>query len=258
MSSNLLLKIIQKFKEIKKYSSNSQFKMFNNTMQLQSGSYNNVVQVNRSDSIHFAAKLLVSNEVIALPTDTVYGLACNANNPIAIQRLYDIKGRNETKPVAICVPDIPSLRHYGVANHLNDDLLHMLLPGPVTIVLNKSWYLDNPYLNQGILKIGIRIPDYPFIQNVTKLCDFPVALTSANKSSEKSTLNVNEFRNLWDKLGSVFDGGELGSGIDEQRAASTVIDLSQPGTYNIIREGIAVKSTVQILEEHGLKEYIKN
>jgi len=212
-----------------------------------------VLDTNDPKSVQIAAKLLKTSQVIALPTDTVYGLACNANDSSAIQKIYRIKGRDDRKPVAICVSDIKSLKHYGTANHLPDELLHRLLPGPVTLVLQKSHFLNNPNLNHGISKIGIRIPNCKFIQEVSKACEFPVALTSANRSSEKSTLNVLEFKGLWPLLGGIFDGGPLGL-TEEQRAASTVIDLASPGEFKIIREGIAGNQSVAVLQEFGLKK----
>ncbi|XP_063699818.1 threonylcarbamoyl-AMP synthase [Culicoides brevitarsis] len=203
-------------------------------------------------SVTLAADLLLQGEVIALPTDTVYGLACNANNPRAIQKLYEIKGRDENKPVAICVDTISAVKRFGNADHLPDELLHQLLPGPVTLVLFKSEFLNNPFLNPGVSKIGIRIPKYSFIQEIAAKCDFPVALSSANRSSEKSSLNVGEFKNLWRELGAIFDGGQLGQ--DQQRAASTVIDVSEPGKFSVIRDGVAVKETIRLLEMYDIKE----
>lgn len=204
-------------------------------------------------SIRQAANLLKSGQVIALPTDTVYGLACSANNPDAILKLYDIKGRKETKPVAICVPEIEDVLHWGKAEHLTVELLQELLPGAVTIVLYKSVHLDNPFLNPGCKKIGIRVPKFDFIRNVTKEFGAPMALTSANRSSKQSTLNINEFRELWKHLGKVFDGGQLGQS-EEQRAASTVIDLSEPGKFQVIREGVAICHTRKVLKSFDLKE----
>lgn len=214
-----------------------------------------VISVENPEAVTIAAHFLAASEVIALPTDTVYGVACNANDPHAIQEVYRIKGRNELKPVAICVADISALKHYGLASHVPDELLMRLLPGPVTLVLQKSPNLDNPFLNPGISKIGIRIPDYKFIQDVCRACDFPVALTSANRSSEKSTLHVDEFKGMWMHLGKVFDGGQLGL-TEAQRAASTVIDLATPGQFEIIREGVAAKSSILLLETYGFKENI--
>lgn len=202
-------------------------------------------------AIEIAADHLRRGNVVALPTDTVYGVACSANDLQAIQKLYELKGRDETKPVAICVSSIDQLRHYGEAAHLPTNLLEKLLPGAVTVVLNKSSNLNNPYLNIGIAKIGIRIPDYDFIQKVSAAFVAPIALTSANKSGDKSTLEVHEFSALWQKLGVVIDGGHLGDVNNEnkQRSASTVIDLSVPGFYQIIRNGIVAEHTLNVMRE---------
>lgn len=217
---------------------------------------NQVILHTDPNAVKIAADHLRRGNIIALPTDTVYGIACNANNLQAIQTLYEIKGREADKPVAICVSSIDQLQHYGDASHLPTKLLAKLLPGAVTVVLNKSHNLNNPYLNPGIVKIGIRIPNYEFIQNVTAAFDAPIALTSANKSGDKSTLEAYEFNALWHKLGVIIDGGHLGDVDNEnkQREASTVVDLSTPGHYEIIRDGIAVKHTVDVLNEFYLKE----
>lgn len=208
------------------------------------------------DAVDIAADRLHQGQVIALPTDTVYGLACSANNPHAIQKLYDIKGRDEEKPVAVCVSSISQLKYYSEALHLPDDLLHRLLPGAVTIILNKSKHLSNPFLNNGLRKIGLRIPDYDFIQKVSAKFVEPIALTSANRSGASSTLDVFEFNDLWPDLSVVFDGGHLGDKDNDmkQRCASTVIDLSTPGHYQIIRNGIAMENTVRIMNEFNLKK----
>lgn len=108
-----------------------------------------IIGINEREAVRVASELLRAGHVIALPTDTIYGLACNANDQEAIKRLYEIKGRNEEKPVAICVSDYSDLKHWGCAEHLPEELLSALLPGPVTIVLKKSKNLDNPYLNPG-------------------------------------------------------------------------------------------------------------
>lgn len=212
-----------------------------------------VVKCTDINAVKIAAHKLRIGNVIGIPTDTVYGLACNANNHGAIRELYEIKGRNESKPVAICVPTINDLRHWSEASHLPNELLEKLLPGAVTIVLKRSKNLDNPYLNNGIEKIGIRIPKFDFIQNVSEMCAFPIALTSANRSSEKSTLHIDEFKSLWPHLGVVFDGGQLGI-TEEQRAASTVIDLSSLGYYKIIRNGVAASQTIKAVKEFGIIE----
>lgn len=215
-----------------------------------------IVRCFDKSAVELAAERLHQGEVIALPTDTVYGLACSANDPHAIQKLYEIKGRDEEKPVAVCVSSISQLKHYSEAAHLPDELLYRLLPGAVTIILNKSKYLNNPFLNNGIRKIGLRIPDSEFIQNVSAKFVDPIALTSANRSGASSTLDVHEFRDLWPDLGVIFDGGHLGD-VDndmKQRCASTVVDLSTPSFYQITRNGIAMEHTVKTLNEFNIRQ----
>lgn len=216
-----------------------------------------IIKINSSTAVKLATKYLCDGKVIALPTDTVYGLACNANDPKAIQNLYNIKERDEQKPVSICAAEILNVKHWCEASHLPTGMLESLLPGAVTIVLNKSEYLDNPYLNPGVCKIGIRIPDFNFIRNVAREFPFPIALTSANRSKEKSTLNIYEFENLWHQLDAVFDSGQLGL-TEEQRAASTVIDLSKSGFYKITRAGVAIENTIEIMKKFKFisEEYV--
>lgn len=204
-------------------------------------------------SVYLAKEYLMANKIISLPTDTVYGLACNANSKEAVEQLYHIKGRDFHKPVAICVKDITAFRKYGQAEHLNDELLQSLLPGPITVVVQRTLSLNNPHLNPSTSKIGIRIPKFSFINQLCDLYDDqPLALTSANRSSAPSSLNIMEFKELWPQLGGIFDAGPIGL-LEEQRSASTVVDLAQPGHYKIVREGVALKTTLEILHKHGLK-----
>lgn len=203
-----------------------------------------------------AAEYLANGQVIAVPTDTIYGLACSANCPEAIKKLYTIKGRDSAKPVALCVTYVGDVRKWGEAGHLTDELLNSLLPGPVTVVLEKTKLLNNPFLNPQTKKIGIRIPDYNFMNKVTTIFDMPVALTSANFSHEPSTLSVKEFEHLFGQLGAVFDGGVLSQGLDQNRTGSTVVDLSQVGYFKIIRRGISYEKIVNILESQGLTSIV--
>ncbi|XP_063368831.1 threonylcarbamoyl-AMP synthase [Cydia amplana] len=211
-----------------------------------------VIPISLETSSSKAAEYLATGQVIAVPTDTIYGLACSANCPEAIKKLYSIKGRDSAKPVAICVTYIDNVRKWGNAEHLSNDLLNSLLPGPVTVVLEKTKELNNPYLNPKTTKIGIRIPDHSFINKVTEKFDMPIALTSANFSNEPSTLSVKEFQHLYCHLGAVFDGGVLSQGLDQNRTGSTVVDLSKTGCYSIIRRGTSYEHVVKVLEENGL------
>lgn len=194
-----------------------------------------------------AVSVLKQGNVVAVPTDTVYGLACLAQNSEAIQRIYETKGRNGNKPLAICVGAVEDIYKYCKVT-VPDQLLRDLLPGPVTLVLERSDEL-NKDLNPFTQLVGVRIPDHAFMQVLAQKCEEPLALTSANVSSQASTLTVDEFRDLLPQLALVIDGGPIGDVMSpECRLGSTVINLSTPGQYSIIRPGCALTATVEILE----------
>ena len=129
------------------------------------------------------------------------------------------------------------IRRWGVVDHVPINLLSSLLSGPYTIVLKRTPAL-NPALNPNHDTVGIRIPKYKFIRHVSEVAG-PLALTSANISNEPSCINVSEFKNLWNKLGGIFhDSANFGKARKYSRCGSTIIDLTEPGHYKIIRRGI--------------------
>lgn len=99
-------------------------------------------------------------------------------------------------------------------------------------------------------KVGIRIPNHDFVRTVVKSLGCPIALTSANISNEPSAVQIGEFKSLWNKLSCVVDGGCLSS----NRSGSTVVDLSEPGFYKIIRSGMAHENTCKLLRKYRLVE----
>ncbi|XP_029483844.1 yrdC domain-containing protein, mitochondrial [Oncorhynchus nerka] len=193
---------------------------------------------------------LKDGQVVAVPTDTIYGLACLAQNSNAIKKVYDIKGRKGQKPLAICVGEIKDIYKYCKVS-VKEELIGELLPGPVTLVLERAEVL-NTDLNPFTPLVGVRIPDHAFMRRLCQMCGEPLALTSANISSHSSTVAVHEFQDLWPRLAVVVDGGPIG---DKSRLGSTVVDLSVLGKYRIIRPGCAFSSTVEVLEhKYGLSE----
>lgn len=196
-----------------------------------------------------ANEYLKHGYVIAVPTDTVYGLGCDATNIEAICRLYDIKARNKDKPIAICLGMVSDLSYWANIQHVPCGLLHSLLPGPVTLILESiNNHLDKSLCMNG--KVGIRIPDYPFIRMLSKKLKKPLALTSANLSNEPSATKVSQFKNIWHKVPIIFDGGTLAV----NKGASTIVDLSEIGVFTIVREGAALEETISVLRKYSLKE----
>lgn len=199
--------------------------------------------------IKTAVEYLRAGDVIALPTDTLYGVACLAQSSSAIKQLYKIKVRDEKKPVAICVSHVNDVFKWGRVT-VSEQLLNELLPGPVTLVFERSEAL-NPELNPSTQLVGIRIPNSWFIRQLVESCNEPLALTSANVSGSQSTLAVEEFADIWSQLGAVYNGGPIPDS-PSARLGSTVVDLSSPGVYRIIRPGCALSDTVAKLHNYGL------
>ena len=203
-----------------------------------------------SSAVSLAAERLQAGGVLAVPTDTIYGLTCLVQHQAAVESLYDIKGRHSSKPIAICVAEVEEIYTWAEVT-VQRSLIEQLLPGQVTLVFQRSTKLNRNF-NPDTRLIGVRIPDYPFLREVCRLCESPLALTSANYSNMTSSLAVEEFQDLHSSLSLVFDGGRL-SDSEEARLGSTVVDLSEEGTYTIIRQGSARHTVNSVMQQHGIK-----
>ncbi|VVC28867.1 Putative zinc-RING and/or ribbon,YrdC-like domain,RUN domain,DHBP synthase RibB-like alpha/beta [Cinara cedri] len=206
-----------------------------------------LIDINKYEqkAVSLAVQLINEGGVIALPTDTVYGLATNAQNPTSISKLYNIKGRNLKKPIAICTYHVNDIYNWGKISHLPFGILNELLPGPVTVVLQRTTSLNNS-LNPNESKIAIRVPNSGFVCKIVSHLKNPIALTSANESNKPSSLQPVEFSTLWPKLDAIFDGGQIGCSM-ESRQGSTIVDLTVKNHYSIIRAG-------NIISDKGRKD----
>lgn len=200
-----------------------------------------------AEAIKEANDLLAKGKVVALPTDTIYGIACLVENNAALSKLTEIKNRDpQAKFFAICVNNLNEIYKWSKVT-VDRQVLSDLLPGAVTVVFERSELL-NKNLNPSNNLIGIRIPSDGFVHSLTYL-NSPLALTSANLSGEPSAGSVQEFRKLWPKLDAIFDGGQLNNGSDPFRLGSTVVDLSVPNKFRIIRKGCAIQKVLAILQD---------
>lgn len=210
--------------------------------------------------VRLACSFLNDSGVIALPTDTLYGIAARVDDSKALDRIYKIKGRDPNKPIAVCVSALEQIDKVADIGGLNKNVLPSLLPGPLTIVLKRSPNL-NKDLNPNISNIGVRIPDHNFIRAISDELDCPLALTSANKSGETSPLHIDDFQDIWDDLDAVFDLGKLRGRLpmsdsklaQQQRVGSTVIDLTEERSYKILREGCGFNRTINVLSRFGFR-----
>jgi L-threonylcarbamoyladenylate synthase len=173
-------------------------------------------------AVERAAKLLRAGEVIALPTETVYGLAANAFNVQAVARVFEIKGRPARNPLIVHVCGVEMARR--CVSQWTDNADHLaksFWPGPLTLVLPRAGQIPDA-VTAGGCTVGVRWPSHPFIQAVIRKCGFPLAAPSANLSNQLSPTNAEHVRSsLGDKVRLIVDGGQSQVGIE-----STVIDLT--------------------------------
>ena len=187
-----------------------------------------------------AVELLRAGNVVALPTETVYGLAANALDARAVQRIFEIKGRPARNPVIVHVAGLEMARRCAAQwPSLADTLAAAFWPGPLTLVLPRAKDIPDA-VTAGGLTVGIRWPSHPFIQAVIRECGFPLAAPSANASNAISPTNaLHVSRSLGHKISLIVDGGQSQVGIE-----STVLDLTA-GPPRILRPGMIHAESLQ-------------
>ncbi len=198
-------------------------------------------------AVHRAAALLRAGEVVALPTETVYGLAANALDATAVAKIYEIKGRPAHNPIIVHVADTAlAQRCAAVWPPVADSLAHTFWPGPLTLVLPRAKIIPD-LVTAGGETVGVRWPSHPFMQAVIGECGFPLAAPSANPSNQISPTNAGHvLQHLARKIPLVVDGGQSQVGIE-----STVLDLTaQPP--RVLRPGmISEEALVAVIGECG-------
>ncbi len=174
-----------------------------------------------SDICLEAVKHLKSGGIIAIPTDTVYGLAADPFNADAVQRLYTIKGRPDGKPIPLVLSSVADV--HRVSQNLPNFFFHLtdrFWPGGLTIVIEARNLL--PVLTAGGNTVGVRIPDNPLLLQILQAFGGPAAITSANLSGEPPATSIEEIgEELASRIDMIVDGGKTPGPIP-----STVYDIS--------------------------------
>lgn len=178
--------------------------------------------------------------VIAIKTDTVYGLICNAFDKKATDKIYHIKNRERRKPLSIFLKNTDEVKKYVDENNLTSFIKRIMekyWPGALTIIFKKK---DDTFDNitSGVSSIGIRIPDDKNLLYILNNIDFPLAQTSCNISGEEEYRNADEIRTkLGDAIDLIIDGGEVK---DNKPSTILSVECNEP---IILRDG-AIKLDV--------------
>jgi L-threonylcarbamoyladenylate synthase len=186
------------------------------------------------------ARIILQGGVVAFPTETFYGLAADAWNEAAVKKVFQIKGREEGKPILLLVVDRSWLS--GLVQEVNplaERLMEKFWPGPLTLVFRASPNVS-PLLTANTGKIGIRVSGLAVAQALTRAVGRPITGTSANLSGRPNTSTAEEVvQSLGEKLDAVLDGGKTAGGL-----GTTVLDVSDP-FFRVLRDGVVAKKDLE-------------
>lgn len=185
--------------------------------------------------IQEAIECLKKGEVIAYPTETVYGLGADATNPKAIQKIFDLKGRSDQFPISILIHSFEVLPKYVKPFPMRvQELIDQFWPGPLTLVFQAKEDVFPQALLAGTGKIGIRVSSDPVALKLCQEFGLPITTTSANPSGKNPAQSAEEVHSYF--LNSLPLKGCIDGGERKSRTVSTVLDISiEP--FQIIREG---------------------
>jgi L-threonylcarbamoyladenylate synthase len=195
----------------------------------------NVQQNNKDSVIKKACEILSAGGLVVFPSDTVYGLLVDATNEEAVKKLIQFKNRPIGKAISVFVSEMNMLKSVVKLPSQKSDLLHHLLPGPFTVVLESNHSVSK-LLESEKGTLGVRIPNYEFVHDLVVAYGKPVTATSANLGGKSPHYSIHSLLNQLPEqkkqlIDLIVDGGNL-----PRNKPSTVVDLTQQ-TIKILRQG---------------------
>ncbi len=189
-----------------------------------------------------AQKLLAKWEIVAFPTETIYGLGANALLPQAIKKIFVIKKRPLDNPLICHVGKKSQIQKYAyIDNHIQKLLIKKCMPGPCTLLLRPKNIIPKE-VTAGQPLMSIRIPQNKICKKLLTWCNFPVAAPSANLSTRPSPTSAEMvYENFQNQIPMILDGGESEVGIE-----STVVRASE-NKIEILRPGFITKEDIQTI-----------
>ena len=181
----------------------------------------------QTTDVDVAAAAVNDGELVAYPTETVYGLGADALDPAAVDAVFEAKGRDPDEPISLGVATVDAATEYVTVSDRERAFMDAFLPGPVTVVCQRREPVPD-VLTAGRDRVGIRVPDHDIARALLDVAG-PLTATSANVSGEPSARRIDDIQEaLRERLAVVLDGGPTPGG------GSTVVDVARD---EIIREG---------------------
>lgn len=198
-----------------------------------------------SNSISEAKTLLQNGDIVAIPTETVYGLAANALNAAAVAKIFEAKNRPFFDPLIVHVASVEEAEKYvqAIPSPLLG-LMHTFSPGPLTVLLKKKDVIPD-IVTSGLDTVGIRIPNHPLTLALLAELDFPLCAPSANPFGYVSPTSAQHvFNQLADRIPFILDGGKCAVGVE-----STIVGMENDQVVVYRLGGIAIEAIEKIAGE---------
>lgn len=193
-----------------------------------------------NQAIAEAARLILAGEPVAVPTETVYGLAADATNAEAVARIYEAKGRPSFNPLIVHVPDLAAAEKIGEFGAQARELAERHWPGPLTLVVPlRGNAAIASIVTAGLPMIGLRVPSHPAMQALLRAVGRPLAAPSANASGAISPTRAEHvLKSLGGRIPLIVDGGATERGLESTIIAATGggLRLLRPGPIQIDAE----------------------
>lgn len=201
-----------------------------------------------TSDLDLASNALRQGEIVAIPTETVYGLAGNAENNDAISKIYHLKNRPLTHPLIMHVAQHwDLLRWVKTIPDYAQRLINHFWPGPLTLVLPAQTHRINSLVTGGQSSVAIRCPQHPLAQELLKQLNFPLVAPSANPFGKMSPTTAKHVHYYFKKNNLlIVEGGRCKIGIE-----STIVDATNPNGYQILRHGSIDEAAIQALLLHN-------
>ena len=197
----------------------------------------------KEDELRIVTKALDEDKLIVFPTETVYGIAGNALNVEVIDKLFQAKKRDYSKPFSLMLSDINKIKDIAYVSADEEKIINKFMPGPITLILKKKNCISN-LVTANSDTVGVRIPNHEIALSILKSVDYPLATSSANISGRSNNSDIIDIINDLANYVDIFIKGNISSNL----LASTVVEIKN-NEVNILRNGI--------ISEYDIEEVIR-
>lgn len=194
------------------------------------------------ENINFAAEILKNGDIIAFPTETVYGLGADGLNRIAVAKIFEAKNRPTFNPLILHISNYQMLEIITIQNDETiKKIANKFWPGPLTLVIKKNNLVPD-IVTSGLDTVAVRMPNHNIALNLINALGRPIAAPSANQFGSLSpTEPKHVIKNLGEKVGYVIDGGKCKFGVE-----STILEIKN-GKVTLLRHGAITKEEIETI-----------